>query len=313
MPLPPRFSLTHAVCSYGYFILAPNRWDPETRSYHRPLRDLNERVINCRITQARSERATRAKGGILKVHCHRIVARAHHAHLKAQVARVLRLDTDPAVFRHWHRLNPSAKRARFDRLFRSPTLFEDIVKTITGCNVSWPNTINMNRLLCAKVGQSGAFPTPAELAASTPAKLKAACKVGYRADRIVRLARDVERGRLDLAWFEDPRRTTDELYDALRDIHGIGDYAANNILQLLGRFDRLPIDSETVRHFRQFHNHDGDPRDITERARTFYDRYAPFQFLAYWFELWGDYESRFGKSHGWTEADHDQFTANKLN
>ncbi len=304
IPLPPRFSLPHAVCSYGYFILAPNRWDSGTQTLHRPLRDTRDRVVRTRITQP----AVRT----LRIACHRTVARAHHAHLKRQVTRILRLDADPAVFNTWHKQCPPARRAKFDRLYRSPSLFEDIVKTFTSCNVAWPNTIRMNQLLCEAVGRGGDFPTPAELAAWSPTRPKAATKVGYRAERIIRLARDVHTGRLDLAWFEHPARTTDELYEHLIDIYGVGDYAANNILQHLGRYDRLPIDSETLRHFRQFHNHTGDGKDITSAARTFYDRYAPFQFLAYWFELWGAYEKRFGSSQQWTEDIHDQFTANKL-
>lgn len=303
LTLPPGFSLPHAVCSYGYFILAPNRWDPPTRTLARPLRDGDGRVIRCRISQSKSR---------LRIACHRAVARRHHATLKAQVARILRLDEPAERFTHWHRLNTKARRARFDRLYRSPTLFEDMVKTITGCNVSWPNTINMNRLLVEHVGSAGDFPTPGELAAWTPARLKKMCKVGYRAERIIELARLVDRGKLDPAALEDESLATDALYDRIRALNGFGDYATNNVLQCLGRYERLPIDSETIRHFRQHHGANGDAKALTDKARTFYDRYAPFQFLAYWFELWGSYEQRFGTSHGWTEGDYDQFTASRL-
>jgi 3-methyladenine DNA glycosylase/8-oxoguanine DNA glycosylase len=199
---------------------------------------------------------------------------------------MLHLDTPPALYRDFWKRHAPAKRVGFGRLFRSPTLFEDIIKTITGCNVAWANTKSMNRLLCEKIGTGGAFPTPAELARCTPGELKRKCKVGYRADRIIRFARDVDSGKLDLTWFEAPARTTDELYHALREIHGIGDYAANNILQHLDRYDRLPVDSETLRHFREVHRHDGDAKQIAAAARDHYQRFAPHQFLAYWYELW---------------------------
>ena len=172
--------------------------------------------------------------------------------------------------------------------------------------------MNMNRLLCTHVGTRGDFPTPGELGEWSEARLKKMCKVGYRAKRILRLARDVERGRLELAWFEDPARDTDELYEALTGIYGVGPYAAHNILQLLGRYDRLPVDSETLRHFRQLHNVHGSLKRVTRAAQKHYNRYAPFQFIAYWYELWSDYERRFGKSRVWGEEVYSSFTSNQL-
>jgi len=224
---------------------------------------------------------------------------------------MLRLDMSSGSLARWYGLSAAARREGYGRLFRSPTFFEDVVKTMTGCNVSWPNTISMNRRLVARVAGDGGFPTPGMLAGWSPSKLKRAAKVGYRAERIIRLARDVDSGRLDLAWFESPARTSDELYEALRAIHGVGDYAASNLLQCLGHFDRLAVDSETIRHFRQFHGATGDARAIEQRARAHYDGYAPFQFLAYWHELWRDYERRIGRANGWS-ADHSaQLTANR--
>lgn len=32
------FDLEKAVCSHGLFMMAPNRWDPVSRTFHRPLR-----------------------------------------------------------------------------------------------------------------------------------------------------------------------------------------------------------------------------------------------------------------------------------
>ena len=34
----PDFDLEKAVCSHGFFMMAPNRWDPATRTFQRPLR-----------------------------------------------------------------------------------------------------------------------------------------------------------------------------------------------------------------------------------------------------------------------------------
>ncbi|MAE61419.1 MAG: hypothetical protein CMJ49_08705 [Planctomycetaceae bacterium] len=193
-------------------------------------------------------------------------------------------------FDRWYQLHPGARRHRFGRLFRSPTLFEDIVKTITVCNIAWSGSIRMNQLLCDRVGADGDFPTAAELAALSPKRLAVRCKVGYRAERIIRFARDVRDRRIDLSAFDNPAATSDDLLAALRKIHGVGPYAAANILQHLGRYDQLAVDSETIRLFRDTHKVDGSLTRVTAAAEKHYARFAPFQFLAYWFELWGGYE-----------------------
>ncbi len=302
--VPRGFDLPRAVCSYGYFLLAPNRWEGAAKRLCCSLRGDNDRLIHTVISGRRRD--------VLNVACDRRVSRAEAAGLRRQVSRMLRLDED---FRLWYRVCPEARRAKFSRLFRSPTLFEDVVKTMTGCNVTWPNTMRMNALLCEHVG-GGGFPTPRQLAGVRPDWLKRHCKIGYRAKRIVLLARDVVKGKLDLDWFEDPGHTTDEVFGGLLEIYGIGEYAAGNLCQLLGRYDRLAIDTETYRHFRQAYGlaTPDNPKKLHKRIEAHYAKYAPYQFLKYWFELWRAYEARVGDARTW-DADRDgaSFTAANLN
>jgi 3-methyladenine DNA glycosylase/8-oxoguanine DNA glycosylase len=306
LPVPRGFDLKAAVCSYGYFVLAPNRWDTESHTFTRPLHGKNNRQVLVTISQHPSNKRT------LRLACDKRLETTERAPIKAQVTRMLRIDEDMAP---WFKLHPVARRRKFGRLFRSPTLFEDIVKTITGCNVTWTNTIRMNKLLCDKVGTRGAFPSPRQLAAVTPAWLKANCKVGYRAERIVRLARDTVAGRIDMAWFEKPGLTSEEVYKALLKIHGLGPFAAANICQLLGHYDRLAIDTETYRHFSQTYGvkRPKDPSALHPRIEKHYASYAPYQFLAYWFELWCGYEAANGKpAPQWLPHEVGEFTASKL-
>jgi 3-methyladenine DNA glycosylase/8-oxoguanine DNA glycosylase len=315
LAVPRGFSLHHAVCSYGYFLLAPNRWDPQRRVLHRAFHmdpaDAEAGVVWVTVSQPARRR------GALRVVCDRRLDRAAQARVKAGLSRMLRVDEDQ---RGWWRVHPEAKAARFGRMFHSPSLWEDLVKTITGCNVTWRNTITMNRLLCETLG-GGAFPTPGQVTRCGETRLKRRCKVGYRAGRIVQLARDVRDGRLDAAWFEDPSRTTDELKDALLELPGVGPYAAANMLQLLGHHDHVPIDTETYRHFEQVHGIDrpapGDSagyRRHDAMIREHYRRYTPHAFKAYWFELWTDYQRRAGPAWAWDrERDAGQFTAAVLN
>ena len=287
LTVPADFELFKAVCSYGHFKLAPTHWDRDAQQLHRVLRDQNKRNVRTRITQ-------NGNGKPVAIHCDRSLSRDDQQHIKAQVIRMLRIDEDMS---RWYKLHKSAKRRGFGRLFRGADLFEDLVKTITSCNVTWPNTMNMNRLLVEHVGHGG-FPTPEQVADFGEQRLKDRCKVGYRAGRIAQLGRDVADGLLDLDWFEQPERTSDEVYAALLKLHGIGPYGAANVCMLLGYYDRLAIDTETYRHYCKVHHvkRPKDPSKLHKRIEKHYGQFAPYPFLAYWFELWQGYEKRFGPS-----------------
>ena len=306
VPAPRGFDLKKTVCSYGYFLLAPNFWDVKRRVLYRALRLRNGRLVKCVVRQRKSD---------LLVLCDRNVPRGDQALIKGQVSRMLRLDEDVKA---WRKAHPDASRRGFLRMFRAPTLFEDIVKTITSCNVTWKNTTTMNRLMVEHVGHGG-FPTPAQLADFGEDNLKARCKVGYRADRIIRLAKGFEDGTHDPAWFEDPARSADELFAAFKAIHGLGPYAAGNVCHLIGCYEHLAIDSETYRHF-CLHYDVKRPKTpagyqrLHRRIEKHYGAFAPFQFKAYWYELWRDYESRYGPAWTWDRDTTGQnFTAAVLN
>ncbi|MEO1496817.1 MAG: endonuclease III domain-containing protein [Planctomycetota bacterium] len=314
LSVPADFSLAQAVCSYGYFLLAPNRWRPGEQAYERRFQPAELSVANPAGGNAHvfvSVVQPRGVGSPLAVRCDRALASAESVGLRRVLRRTLRLDTDLAA---WFRRSATARRRGFGRLFRSPTLFEDMVKTITNCNVAWPSTVRMNRLLVDRLGD-GAFPTPAQLARLTPSRLKARCGVGYRAKRIVGLARRFDSGDLDPAWFESPERSVDELRTAIRALDGFGPYATANVLQLLGHYEHLPIDTETIRLFCKLTGTDRPSNDVhlhvaIERR---YARYGRHRFLAYWFELWRDYESMAGPSVEWDPDDvASRFTASRL-
>ena len=244
--------------------------------------------------------------------CDRKVERDEAAGIKRQTTRMLRIDEDQSA---WYRVHREAKRRRFGRMFRSADLFEDMVKTITGCNVTWRNTMTMNARLVEAVGHGG-WPTPTMVADFGVERLKSACRVGYRAERIVRLAESFLDGSLDVGWYESPERETEELFRAVKGLYGFGDYAANNMLQLLGHYDRLPIDTETYRHFCKVQGirRPKDPTKLHGRIETYYGRYAPYVFKAYWFELWSNYEQRYGPAEEWCpDETGPNFTAATLN
>lgn len=290
---PAGFDLKTAVCSYGYYQLAPNQWHNNTGSESstgassavakqhaagcltRPLRLPDNTVVQIQIRQKQT--------GLIAVECDTTVPRQYHREIKHQVSRMLRMDE---CFKAFHQIHKPAKRRNFACIFRSPTLFEDVVKTITSCNMSWGGTKKMNEMLCTHVGKGGDFPTPAELARWKADKLAEVCRVGYRAPRMIAFAQQVAAGKLNLDSLEHDEIPADEKYEILLGIDGVGPYAARNIMQHLGHYHLLPIDSETIRHFKQHHLVNASTSEIQAIAEQHYDAYHPYQFLAYWFELW---------------------------
>jgi predicted LPLAT superfamily acyltransferase len=77
------------------------------------------------------------------------------------------------------------------------------------------------------------------------------------------------------------------------------------VLQLLGRYDSAieAWDTETVRLMKEVGVRGSKPEEFYAAARQRYAKYAPYQFLAYWMELWQNYETRTGTaSTRWRRA-----------
>jgi 3-methyladenine DNA glycosylase/8-oxoguanine DNA glycosylase len=313
LAVPRDYLLARDVCSYGYFLLEPNLWVPgpharATRAgtFKRVL-DLPGGPVTVTITQPGG------KGTELVLACSRTLQKADKQVLTRQLTRMLRLDEPAETLRAFHKLDPRWKKSGRGRLFRSPTLFEDVIKTITSCNVAWPSTIRMNRRLCEVFGREGAFPTAEALADQRPASLRAQCGVGYRDGRIVEMAKLFATGQVDPAWFEDPTHDDETIRERLIELPGIGPYAAANILQLLGRFGHLPLDTESVRHGRVVLKMRGSSKSIMKRVARTFEPFGEHKFRSYWFELWQFYEAKRGPSHTWErETTGKTFTAAML-
>jgi 3-methyladenine DNA glycosylase/8-oxoguanine DNA glycosylase len=216
----------------------------------------------------------------------------------------------------FHRHDPRFKSSGRGRLLRSPTLFEDIIKTVTSCNVAWPSTITMNRRLCEVVNP--AFPRPAQLARRKPHTLRARCRVGYRDGRIVELAKLANRRNSIIHpdnehHLTNPNASDTDILNQLLTLPGIGPYAAANILQLLGRYEHLPIDTETHRHARTVLGYTAHGKELHKQILNHYQPFGPHRFRSYWFELWKHYESKRGPAHTWhRDTTGATFTASAL-
>src|SRR5918998_1851534 len=140
------------------------------------------------------------------------------------------------------------------RMFRSPTVFEDVVKTICTTNCTWSATKRMVGALVGELGEESAgrlgraFPTPAAMASAPEAFYRDVVRAGYRGSYLKTLAADVARGSLDLELLREapPDELPDEEVAArLLALPGVGPYAAAHVMMLLGRHSRLILDSWT--------------------------------------------------------------------
>ena len=83
------------------------------------------------------------------------------------------------------------------RILRSPTIFEEIIKTICTTNITWKQTRNMISRLVRDLGTPYprdfnlcTFPTPEQIAAVDSDFLRENVKTGYRSPYISKFAKD---------------------------------------------------------------------------------------------------------------------------
>ncbi|HZZ01027.1 MAG TPA: hypothetical protein VFE36_15810 [Candidatus Baltobacteraceae bacterium] len=203
--------------------------------------------------------------------------------IERTVARMFRMHDDLSAFYASidgdERLQWAAAGA--GRMLASPTIFEDVVKTICTTNCTWSSTIRMTRAL-AELGE-GAFPEP-EVLARTPTRWYAnVAKMGYRGPYVKEIAAGVTAGRLDLEAFGlRSAYSDDEVEEALLALPGIGPYAAAHVMQIIGRHRRLVLDSWTRPTYVRLAQR---RRASDTTIRRAFARYGDYAGLAFWLFL----------------------------
>ena len=280
----PPFRFLSVVKSHGWAQMAPFAFDEETSTLAYTDRLSNGRVLTYRISET--------QGGI-SVKTEKLT-KTDQAEVVEHVTWMLGLDMDFSAFYAATKREPKlvqAEELARGRVLRSPTLFEDVVKTILTTNTLWSATKRMNMNLINQYsptsdGKTGErpFPSPAEIAASSPEVLKEAVRVGYRAPSIHELAVRVASGELDLESLKTSNLPTLELRKELLKIKGIGPYAAANLLMIVGRSDFIPVDSWAIKLV-SHEWYDGEP--VTpKQVEEHFEKWGEFKGLAYWFWDW---------------------------
>lgn len=290
---PAPFDFAGTAYSHGWAVLDPTRWDRTSCTLERTERLQAGRVVHLRIrgmgTADRPALRIRVahEGGL---------SPSDRGRIRAAVRRMFRLDEDleefHALARRFGGRWSAAARGR-GRLLRSPTVFEDAVKTLCTTNVQWGGTKAMVRGLVRALGETApdgvgggpawAFPTPEAIAAA-PADVLESARLGYRAPYVRELGERVAGGELDLEALDDPGVPLDALKETLLGIRGVGPYAAATLLMLLGRYEHLAMDSVFRSFVGQRYFVGTTPTD--EQAGSIYDRWGRWKYLGYWLDLW---------------------------
>jgi N-glycosylase/DNA lyase len=171
-------------------------------------------------------------------------------------------------------------------MIRSPTVFEDVVKTICTTNCAWSATVRMTTALVDHLGEEApdrrrAFPTPAAMAAAGEDFYRDVVRAGYRGAYLQSLASDVAGGTLDLEALNDPGLDDAEVAEQLLALPGCGPYATAHMMMLLGRYSRLILDSWTRPTYARLNGRKAVDRTIERRFR----RYRDYAGLAFWLYL----------------------------
>lgn len=303
MRTPEPFDLALTVESHGWYDLAPWRWEPKQRVLGRPVRLSDGRAVYAEVAEGAGGLAFRALAqGRL--------AAGEAGEAREALATCLALDEDLAPFRARVEVLEAVRAAGrgrdlpdlrwvlargAGRLLRSPTVFEDAVKTLCTTNCTWAVTRGLVSRLCEKLGEpapleSVTFPTPAAMAARDERFYRDEIRAGYRAPFLLALARGVADGSVDL---EGLRRVgggaigVEEAAARIRALAGFGPYATEHLLRLLGRHAHLALDSWNRAKLARLRGKRRPPSDRT--LRRWYARYGEWAGLAMWLEVTADW------------------------
>jgi 3-methyladenine DNA glycosylase/8-oxoguanine DNA glycosylase len=257
----------------------------------------------------------RNRGGVLERLLHkdgdpvhvRVAQTAHDAVLfgarstSAQAARygiermrfALGVDEDLGAFQREFARDPLIGRSIRERPWLRPKRraepFEALAWAICEQLIEYERAARIQRRIVASMGPSWTawedcerplrdVPAPAAFAGAAPARLESFDLAGPRAHLLVRVAREVVSGRLDLHDADHERA-----WRRLRAIPGIGPWTVEMLaLYGQGRYDQLPAGDVGLLKYVGRRLSGGDPRARVDEieVRAFFARYGTWQGLA---------------------------------
>ena len=283
--------LWRTLVSHGFAALPPLVLDEQTRTLELTLALDDGRARTVLVRAGKRGHAALSVAG-------RKPSAATTEQLVAAVAHVLRLDEDLSAFYDLVDGDPDLgwAAAGAGRMLRSPTVFEDVVKTISTTNCAWSATERMVGALVEHLGAADdatgrhALPAAEAMAGADETFYREVVRAGYRGAYLRSLAASVADGDVELeglAASASPDLSDEVVAERLLALPGVGPYAAAHVMMLLGRYSRLILDSWTRPKYARLTNARKPPTDRTIERR--FRRYRGYAGLAFWLYLTRDW------------------------
>jgi len=286
IPTPPTFSFRRTAISHGWYDLPPFELHRETWTLNRVI-DLGKgRPVSISISDGKRA---------VQVNVTRAVGPKAIEKITSDVRHMLRLDDDMSRFYAVVANDPDfswVAGSGAGRLLRAPSVFEDLVKMICTTNCSWALTDKMINSLVDALGREAsrgrrAFPSADTMASMSEKFYRDEVRSGYRAPYLKELAERVAGGDIDVESWLTSELPTLELKREMKRVKGVGDYAAENMLKLVGRYDGLALDSWVRGKFARMHN--GARKTPDKKIERYYSRYGEWRGLALWCDMTRDW------------------------
>ena len=286
IPTPRNFNFRRTVLSHGWYNLLPFSLDTEKWELARVIDAGSKPPVTIVLT---------GNKGHVRVETSRPLNKSEKAIVLRDARHILRLDDDLESFYLSIADDPEfgwIGKQGAGRLLRSPTVYEDLVKMICTTNCSWALTVKMVTGLVQNLGRETndgrrSFPTPEAMAAMPADFYVTEVRAGYRAPYLKELADRVASGELDVEQWAKSDLPTAELVKQIKGVKGAGNYAAENLLKLLGRYDGLALDSWTRMRFLEIRNNGRKATD--KKIARYYSRFNEWRGLALWCDVTRDW------------------------
>jgi len=281
---PKNFSFRQTIYGHGWYELLPFETDETNWRLNYVFTDVN-------LTAPVAAEISEADGKIKIEIADAKISKKAAEKIMRDVRHILRLDED---LREFYQYTKTEKRLNWihkknaGRLLRSPTVFEDLVKTICTTNCSWSLTKKMVTNLVEKLGTKTrdgkrAFPTAEQMAGVSAEFYRDEIRAGYRSPYFAELAELVASGKIDPESWLNSELPTKDLKKEMKQIKGVGDYAAENLLKLVGRYDGLALDSWLRSQFYKKHN--GEQLCADGEIEKYYEKFGDWRGLAIWCDM----------------------------
>jgi 3-methyladenine DNA glycosylase/8-oxoguanine DNA glycosylase len=286
IPTPKTFSFRRTVASHGWYGLLPFTLDSKKWELSRVI-DVGEKPpVTISMTAQKRH---------IRIGTSRPLTKAESTIVLRDARHILRLDDDLGSFYLATASDPDFAwigEQGAGRMLRSPTVFEDLVKMICTTNCSWALTVKMVTGLVENLGRETndgrrSFPTAQAMASMPPKFFVDEVRAGYRAPYLKELSDRVASGELNVEEWLTSDLPTSELVKKIKSVKGAGNYAAENLLKLIGRYDGLALDSWTRAKFFEIRNNGRKAND--KKIARYYARFNEWRGLALWCDVTRDW------------------------